>query len=1058
MSFLGQYESNDRKGGLSAKFKTKALIIAALTILIIAIQIWFGMKFSSRMVKIEQQWQEYNEYITSEASTLARIQGHFGYGGFVHHFKNYILRKDPALLPILKTDIQSTLELLNNYPTHSKESDESKAISTIRKVIITYAHKVDIAEQMIAEGKSSNAIDNEIIVNDQPAFAAFKQLNKHYKEENHEHNVKTTRALNRTLDFLVLGFTLIPGITLFIGGILILFLRYTVHTSKQLQSTSQYLNDLFNAAPDTMLIINGKGLIADANEQAIDLFGYSYDDLIGMNIGSLIPERYRGQHEKYISPSFKTSKKSPLRSGENFKVLVKDGSETPVEISINYTLRGEEKHAITILRDVTNREITEQVLRDKEKMLNNAQQVAHVGSWDWNLKKDSFIWSDEMHHIFNLGPDEFGANYDAFVERLHPLDREEVVNAVNAAIILDQPLDLEHRIIRADGLERIVHLRGEVYRDKEGKGDHLVGTIHDITEVKYTENELRLADNVFNHTLEAILVTDADSQILRVNKAFTTITGYSAKEAIGQNPGALMNSGKHDKEFYKEFWKKLNTHGIWEGEIWERRKDGKIFPCWHNISAVKDDHGNLIQYISIFNDITDKKIAEEHIEHLAQYDQLTKLPNRILFNDRLQQAFIHGNRSNDKTGLMFIDLDRFKSVNDTLGHQAGDQLLQEVARRLTDCVRQVDTVARLGGDEFTIILEQLKHAEDSAIVADKILKALSQKVKLGKHEVTIGGSIGISIHPDDGTDTESIIKNADMAMYQAKHLGKNQYHFYTDELANLADTRFHTENRLRNAFDSGELELYYQPQINILNGKLIGAEALIRWNDPDRGIIPPDNFIPLAEEMGMINDIGKWVLENACTQAKQWQEQGYPPIRISVNLSGCQIKQGSIVEIVARILKKTKLQPEYLELEILENFVMERPDQGILTIKALRYLGVSLAIDDFGTGYSSLSYLKQLDIDRLKIDRSFVMEIPHNKDDKAIVSTIISMARNLGLSVIAEGVESEDHIKFLSDNNCIEMQGFYFSRPVPCKDFIPFFNKTYPTLALIKERENLINK
>ena len=384
---------------------------------------------------------------------------------------------------------------------------------------------------------------------------------------------------------------------------------------------------------------------------------------------------------------------------------------------------------------------------------------------------------------------------------------------------------------------------------------------------------------------------------------------------------------------------------------------------------------------------------------------------------------------------MFVDLDHFKNVNDSLGHQAGDQLLQEVAKRLTACVRKQDTVARLGGDEFTIILEELAHGEDVSVIANKVIESLSHTVQLGKHEATIGGSIGISIYPDDGDNAESIIKNADMAMYQAKNQGKNCFRFYTEELADAADTRFETGNRLRQALIKDEFELYFQPQINLQEEKIVGAEALIRWNDPDKGLIVPAKFITLAEEMGLIDSIGEWVLDAACRQTKIWQEQGLPEIRVSVNVSGYQFMHGDIVASVKQVLQSTGLNSKYLELEVTESFVMEHPERGEVILNELRDFGVSIAIDDFGTGYSSLSYLKQLPVNRLKIDRSFVMDIPQDKDDEAIVATIIAMANKLGISVIAEGVENKAQVDFLNSQGCVDMQGYYFGKPLQCGEF-----------------------
>ncbi len=841
-----------------------------------------------------------------------------------------------------------------------------------------------------------------------------------------------------SLGFMSGGAALIP-LFLMVGAILMVFLRQTIHANQQMHATNQQIKDIFNAAPDAMLIVSKNGIVTSVNQQALNLFGYSYEEFIGLSVEQLIPERFRGRHRGMRERGTLNAEQRPLRHGMEFYALTKDGNEVPVEIGLNYSIRGGEHQAIATIRDVTERKNTEVALRRSEEVLIKAQQIAHFGSWEWDIRNNALAWSDEIYRIFGLQPKEFEPSYDAFLDRIHPDDREAVVNAVNTTVTYDKPYRIEHRIVRTDGEERIVQERGEVFRNKQGDAVHMVGTVHDITEQKRLEKELKLADNVFNHTLEAILVTDANNRILRINQAFTHITGYSDAEVIGKNPSEILQSGRHDRFFYKRLWRSLIDTGAWEGVIWDRRKSGEIFPSRHNISVVKDERGNIIQYTSIFSDITEQKQAEEHIQNLAQYDQLTKLPNRILFNDRLVQAFHRAKRANNKVGVMFVDLDRFKSINDSLGHQAGDSLLQEVARRLTNCVRLQDTVARLGGDEFTIVLEDLKQAEDASVVANKVLDALSTTMEIEGHDIVSGASIGISIYPDDGEQAESILKNADMAMYQAKQHGRNRYQFYTEEFSINATKRFYMEKRLRQALMQNELTVYYQPQVNMDINELIGAEALVRWNDPHKGLVPPGEFIPLAEETGLIEPIGIWVLETACKQAMKWQQQGFAPFRMTVNVSGYQFTHGSIVDAVKNVLDETKLSPEYLELEITESFFMGYAEKSMATLDALRDLGVSIAIDDFGTGYSSLSYLKRLSIDRLKIDRSFVMDIPHDKDDAAIVSTIIAMAKNLGLSVIAEGVENQGHITFLNREGCDEMQGYFFSKPVPKEEFEKLF-------------------
>jgi len=1041
-----QHRSN--KQGVSTKlsFKYSALIVVSITIFVCVILGAFGLSLTYRVINIEDQWTEYDQKASTTSHALGLIKSHFGYGGFIHNFKNYVLRKDPALVVRIENDLRSTYEAIDSYPLDTPHEEVVMAINTIRSVVDLYADNFELVQKLIAEDKASDLIDQKVQIDDRPAIEAFQFINQHVLEHSREQGLKTDLALDKTLTLLSWGLLLIPSVLL-VAGVMIVFIRYNLRTNQQLENTSQYLSDLFEAAPDAMLIIDKTGSITDANGKAVDLFGYSRDQFNNLNVEDLIPERFRQRHTELRQGSFKKPEKRLLHNEIEFIALTKDGKEIPVDISLNYTIKNGESQAITTLRDVTERKEIETTLRRHENMLNKAQKIAHIGSWEWDITTDKLDWSDEIYQIFGLSSKDLGASYDGLVERLHPDDREAVVNAVNEAVVYDKPYNIEHRIVRPDGEERFVLERGDVFRDDKGIARYMVGTVIDITEQKHAETEFRIANNVFNHTAEAIMVMDSDNRILRVNQAFSIITGYSLEDAIGKKPNKILKSGKHDKEFYEQMWLALNSRGFWEGEIWDLRKDGAIFPSWHNISAIKDEAGNVIQYTSIFSDITDKKIAEEHIQHLAQFDQLTKLPNRVLFNDRLHHAITRAKRSKSNVGLMFIDLDRFKSVNDSLGHQAGDQLLQEIAQRLTSCVREQDTVARLGGDEFTVILEELRHADDAAIVADKVLESLSHKVQLGKHEATVGGSIGISIFPDDGIDAENIIKNADMAMYQAKNQGKNQYQYYTTELASQADTRFHTENRLRQALVKDEFELYYQPQINWQKGRIIGAEALIRWNDPDKGLIVPAKFITLAEEMGLIDSIGEWVLATACKQAKAWQQDDYPPIRMSVNVSGYQVMHGSIVDAVKQVLHETQLDPSYLELEVTESFVMEHPARGAAILNELRDYGISIALDDFGTGYSSLSYLKQLSINRLKIDRSFVMDIPHDKDDEAIVSTIIAMAESLSLSVIAEGVENEEQIKFLSEQGCVDMQGYYFSNPLQRDEFIKLLQEPLPQLS-----------
>lgn len=546
--------------------------------------------------------------------------------------------------------------------------------------------------------------------------------------------------------------------------------------------------------------------------------------------------------------------------------------------------------------------------------------------------------------------------------------------------------------------------------------------------------EIQLAATVFDASSDAIFITDSANRIISVNAAFCEITGYSAEDVIGETP-AILNSGRHDAGFYQSMWQDLLETGQWNGEVWNRRKNGEIFAELLTINAVKNYRGEISHYVSIFADITEHKQTEEHVRHLAHYDALTSLPNRTLFNDRLGQALINAQRDNGTAAVMFLDLDRFKIINDTLGHGIGDLLLQEVAVRLTGCVRQGDTVSRLGGDEFVVLLPELNDEKDARLVAQKLLNAAALPMVLQGYELHISASIGISHYPMDGTNIETLMKNADVAMYRAKEEGRNNFQFYHASMNARSFERLAMETSIRHALNRDEFELYYQPRFSIPEGKIVGAEALIRWNHPELGMVSPAQFIPLAEETGLILPIGEWVLKQVVAQGKAWQQAEFPPLSLGVNVSARQFRQADFAGKVLRILRDSGFDPHHLELELTESTLMTHAEVNIETLQRLNALGIRIAIDDFGTGYSSLSYLKRLPVDILKIDRSFVSELPDNRDGAAIVEAIIAMARSLGLHIIAEGVETAEQLEFLQMYKCNEVQGYYFSHPLPVELF-----------------------
>jgi diguanylate cyclase (GGDEF)-like protein/PAS domain S-box-containing protein len=566
--------------------------------------------------------------------------------------------------------------------------------------------------------------------------------------------------------------------------------------------------------------------------------------------------------------------------------------------------------------------------------------------------------------------------------------------------------------------------------ERDGQGIGAVVSFIDIGERRQSEQRLRQAAAVYENTLEGVMITDAEARIIAVNPAFSAISGYSEAEALGKSP-SILKSGRHDSEFFAAMWQTILATGSWEGEIWNRHKNGQIVPTWLSISSVRDARGEVVNYVSVFSDISRIKQTEAKLEEMAHYDLLTGLPNRLLFQSRLTHALDVAKRWQSHVAVLFFDLDRFKTINDSLGHPIGDELLSAVAHRLFGRLREEDTLARLGGDEFVILLEHIIDPSEAEIVAKDVLRLLADPFQLSSgHEVFISASIGISLYPEDGDDATQLVKNADAAMYEAKEAGRNGYRFYTRMLSRDASDRLLLENHLRRAIERDELVLHYQPQLAIADQRVIGVEALVRWQHPDSGLISPDRFIPIAEECGLIVPLGEWVLREACRQARRWQSMGVPPLIMAVNVSTRQFRQRDLAERVQIILEETGLAPDLLELEITESVMMEEGGRTRDVLQVLKSMGIKVAMDDFGTGYSSLSSLKHFAIDKLKIDRSFIHELEADSSDREITATIIAMARSLKLEVLAEGVENQAQLAFLRLHGCHAFQGYLYSRPL----------------------------
>ncbi|MGB0682556.1 MAG: EAL domain-containing protein [Magnetovibrionaceae bacterium] len=668
--------------------------------------------------------------------------------------------------------------------------------------------------------------------------------------------------------------------------------------------------------------------------------------------------------------------------------------------------------------------------------------------------------SPRAEELFGVAPEVLMADWRAFP--VHAGDAERFLEARTKAVEESFGWTFEGRFIRPNGevgwWQEIV----KPVRLLEHETLY-AGVALDVTQRRQAEEGLRMALKVFETASEGIIVSDQDNRIKAVNPAFTRITGYTEDDVRGRDP-SFLSSGRHDDAFYKELWIDLSNRGHWEGEIWNRRKNGEVYPEWLSVSAIRDSDGQIAEYVGVFSDITKRKRDEEQIRFQANYDALTRMPNRVLFQDRLEGAISRAGREQETFALMFIDLDRFKIVNDTLGHAAGDVLLERSAKRLTNCVRQMDTVARFGGDEFTIILQDMARGRDAAIVAGNIIQSISEAFALDDgQQAFIGASIGIAVYPGDGETSEALIRNADMAMYRAKEAGRNQYRFFTPEMDAEALKRMSLENDLRRAVEQGQFFVVYQPIIELSTGNLAGAEALVRWNHPEEDEVGPDRFIPVAEDSGLIAVLGEWVFQSVCHQLKTWRTEGLPVPRISVNLSSRQLKKGLPLERITEVLKESGLLPKDLAFEITESGIISDEGDAVGWLEAVRDFGIGLSIDDFGTGYSSLSYLTRLPVDTVKIDRHFVQRMCDEADDAQLVEAIIKLAHSLGFKVVAEGVETEQQLAFLRHHNCDFLQGFHYSKPLeagPFEDYVRRLTEKKPgriTLTSRSEGEQRVN-
>ncbi|ULT71334.1 EAL domain-containing protein [Pseudomonas sp. BC42] len=803
------------------------------------------------------------------------------------------------------------------------------------------------------------------------------------------------------------------------------------HTEEALRLSEQKFASVFQQCPDILVIARlSDGCLLEVNKAFEEQIGLSAETVIGQTatelniwgipgVGPSLLQRLQAGSIRNLEMPFRR------HGGQLFTGLI---SAEPFDLDTTPAL-------VVVVRDISQLKETQQQLQTSEEKFAKA----------FHASPDGLLLSRQRDGLL-IEVNEGFSRITGFNSAVS-LDRSTLelgiwVNLNERKQMLDllqrdgYVRDFRCHIRRNDGQIRLCELSSRPL--PIGEEDCMLTIARDITDRQQMQEKLQQAATVFESTAEGVMITDTQQRISAVNRAFSEITGYSESETLGQTP-RLLASGLHDSAFYAAMWHQLTLEGHWQGEISNRRKNGELYPNWLTINAVRNKERQITHFVAVFADISSLKHAQARLDYQAHHDPLTGLPNRTLFESRLLAALNGQQDSGGQGAVLFLDLDRFKHINDSLGHPVGDLLLKGIAVRLKEQLRDIDTVARLGGDEFIILLPGLHQASDADHIATKLLNCFTAPFQAGEHEFFISASIGTSLYPKDGCDVATLIKNADAAMYRSKAKGRNRVERYTRDLTAQASERVALEHELRRAIERDELSLYFQPKISLSSHELVGAEALIRWHHPTFGDVPPEHFIPLAEENGMILLIGDWVLEQACQHLHSWNQHYEHFGPLSVNLAGAQLRQPNLLGRIEQLLRDYDLQPGLLQLEITENFIMSQAEEALEVLHQLKRLGVQLAIDDFGTGYSSLSYLKRLPLDFLKIDQSFVRGLPDDPHDVAIVRAIIALGRSMQFTVIAEGVENHDQQTFLAQEGCEQIQGYIVSLPLEADEFCETF-------------------
>jgi len=791
---------------------------------------------------------------------------------------------------------------------------------------------------------------------------------------------------------------------------------------------------------DLAWLVNSSGEFVVVNQAFLTLYQCKTEQVIGKTYYDLVDKKTADQYSKEDQEVIASLKAKLVEC--NVEFTDKDGwiESEWLETQLTPAFSPDQPETcigvIGISRDITERKQKQQQLEEQQEWLKLYFDLPLIGM---AVLDENLSWLNCNQKLCDILA---YAESDLMQTKLSTLILERYQQEFTRLI---EDLNSENKTFSSIELEmfqkekqaifiQLVIRRIEVKNSTEGY--NYVVLIEDITTRKDAEQKLRLANQVIESSTEAVLITNENKEIIRVNSAFSTLTGYDEQEVLGKNPN-MLNSGRNPQELYRTMWNSIDNQGHWQGEIWDRRKDGSTFPKWLNISAIyRDDSKDISHYVALFSDITEQKKVENKIKYMAYHDALTGLPNKTLLESRLIRSIIEAEEEQTQLALIQLDLDNFKTINDSMGHYVGDELLKEVGKVLKKCFRTTDLIARVGGDEFMIMIDKLNDCESVKSLAENILKTFSQPLNVLGYTMHVSTSIGICLYPENGENHESLLQNVDTALHNAKKQGKNRYTFFSQDMSKQVLKRIKTEYQMRGGIKEQEFTVYYQPQVDLQTQHIAGVEALIRWPGHPEHLSPVD-FIPVAEETGLIRPIGEGVLEQSCRDCMVWHEQGFP-INVAVNLSAQQFDRSYLLQLINRVLTNTQLPAQFLDLEITETMLMTDSNTAVQTLNELKKLGLKVSIDDFGTGYSSLAYLKAFNVDKLKIDRSFVIGLPNDKDDIAIAQAIIQMAKSLGMKIVAEGAETDEQFHFLRQHECDQIQGYYYAKPMPHDELLPF--------------------